>query len=111
MIRASSETPAKTTAAMRSRCQNDIRRVVRRADGRSSVEREGLPPREPVVEAVPVADLVLAEVPAEEHLLAVTERGEVDQARVEVLHLHAERPDRIDRRDDSLGRGADVLVE
>ena len=38
----------------------------------------------PRVELVPVADLVLALLPAEEDLLAVTDRWEVDEAAVEV---------------------------
>src|SRR2546422_6597467 len=36
---------------------------------------------------MPVADLVLPELPAEEHRLASPERGEVDESFVQVFHL------------------------
>src|SRR5690242_21107548 len=48
------------------------------------LQRQLLPSGEPVLDAVPVADLVLAELPAEENGLAVPERGEVDQPLVEI---------------------------
>jgi hypothetical protein len=59
----------------------------------SSLEREWLPARESLFDPVPVLDAVLAEVPAEEHglvTLRVVSR-KVDQALVEILHLHARR--------------------
>src|SRR3954466_5328506 len=43
------------------------------------------------VEVVPVPDLVLALLPAEEHLAAVADRGEIDQAAVEVAEHHLHR--------------------
>jgi hypothetical protein len=42
-----------------------------------------------------VADLLLAELPAEQHLLAVPKRREVDEARVEVLDDRAALVDRV----------------
>ena len=51
---------------------------------------------EAVLEPVPPGDLVLAEPPAEEHRLAVAERREVDEARVEILDDHPERDDLVD---------------
>src|SRR5436309_1108643 len=47
---------------------------------------------------MPPADLVLAELPAEEDGLAVAKRREVDEAGVEVLHLDAALDDLVDRR-------------
>src|SRR6185369_10775975 len=55
-----------------------------------------LPPCEAVLDPVPVADLVLAELPAEKNGLAVPERGEVDQPLVEILHLCSMRVDLVD---------------
>src|SRR5581483_8789585 len=48
------------------------------------------PPREPLADSMPVRDGLLADVPAELDLLAVADRGEVEQPRVHVLHDHAE---------------------
>jgi hypothetical protein len=57
----------------------------------SSLEREWLPARESLFDPVPVADVFLPEVPAEEHSLVALRvaRGKVDQALVEILHLDA----------------------
>src|SRR4051812_31281622 len=50
---------------------------------------DGFPAREPLVEAVPERDALLADAPAEQDLASLVERGEVEQPLVEVLHLHA----------------------
>src|SRR5207244_829675 len=47
---------------------------------------EGPSPREALFEAVPEANLILAQAPAEQDLLALSLRGEVDEPLVEVLH-------------------------
>ena len=57
---------------------------------------------------MPVADLVLVELPAEEHGLAVAERRKVDQALVEVLHLRAVLVDLVDRPRDLLRLAVDL---
>src|SRR5207248_4776704 len=54
---------------------------------------ERLPAAEPVLDVVPVANLLLADAPAEQHLLAVAQPRKVEQPRVDVLHLCAERMD------------------
>ena len=46
---------------------------------------ERLAARESLVQAVPEADLVLAQAPAKQHVLSVAGRGKVDEAGVEVL--------------------------
>src|SRR5437588_9250421 len=93
-----------TTATITSRCQ--------RATGPDfALERKLLPAGEAFLEAVPVADLVLAELPAEEHLLAVPQRGEVDEAGVEVLHLHPELLDRVDSPAQPLGSLLDRVLQ
>src|SRR5262249_1422967 len=56
---------------------------------------ESLASCEPFFQPVPERNLVLAELPAEEDLLAVAQRGEVDEARVEVLHDRASLVDRV----------------
>ncbi len=45
---------------------------------------------------MPVADLVLADVPAQQHVLFTEPGRKVDESLVEVLHLHAEVGDRLD---------------
>ena len=45
---------------------------------------------------MPGRDLLLAEVPAQEHLLAVPQRREVDEAEAEILHLDSERVNTLD---------------
>src|SRR5438105_2017276 len=69
------------------------------------LKRQLLSPGEALVDAVPVADLVLAELPAEEDLLAVAQCREVDEPTVDVLHYRAELLDAVDRTCDR-GRGA-----
>ena len=104
-----------------------------RTPSRSSPEPalERLATGEPGVRLVPEADLVLVEQPAEVDLLAVPDRGEVDQPAVDVPHDDVDRLQlaqraaelderkrdgaarvgaaavRIERRDRVLGRGAD----
>src|SRR3954454_19610785 len=46
---------------------------------------------------MPVADVVLAELPAEQNGLALTKRREIDQPLVDVLHLRAVLVDLVDR--------------
>ena len=46
---------------------------------------------------MPVPDLVLAEPPAQKNRLATAKRGKVHEAFVEILHLHAELDDVVDR--------------
>lgn len=58
-----------------------------------------------------MGDLVLAETPAEEDLAAVELRGEVDEARVEVLHDAAELVDRVHAARDTGVIEGDLLVE
>src|SRR6266542_6851696 len=48
---------------------------------------ERLPPREALVDPVPEGDLRLAHMPAQENVLAVAQRGEVEQPFLEALHL------------------------
>jgi hypothetical protein len=69
---------------------------------RARLQGKGLPSGEPLVEAVPERDLILADVPAEQHVFTRAPRGEIDEAAVEVLH---ERPDLVDPRDASRNRG------
>src|SRR5262245_1748824 len=61
-------------------------------DGPGS-ERQRATAGEAVLEAVPEADLLLAEPPAEEDLLAGALGGEVDEPLVEVLHERSELVD------------------
>src|SRR5581483_4621392 len=65
---------------------------------------------EAVVVAVPERDLVLAEPPAEEHLLAVAHRREVDEPRVEILDEHAEVLQGVDRTRELGGAQRDLVV-
>lgn len=46
-----------------------------------------MPAGEAFVELVPVADLLLSDLPAEQHLTSVAQSREVDQPPVEVFHL------------------------
>jgi hypothetical protein len=57
---------------------------------------ERFPAREPFLEPVPVLDRVLADLPAEQDLLALAERREIDKAGVEILHLDAQRFELVD---------------
>src|SRR5690349_5559168 len=50
-----------------------------------------LPAREAVLERVPVRDLGLAHLPAQEHQPVAHERVEVDEAAIDVLHQDALR--------------------
>ena len=64
----------------------------------SLVEWQGFPAREALLEAVPEGDLVLADLPAEQNLLAVlAEGGKVDQAAVEILDEHSQALETLDR--------------
>src|SRR5206468_9789476 len=67
------------------------------------------PAREPLADAVPPGDGLLADVPAELHLFAVAEPEEVDQAEVDVLDAHTERGEPLDAGARSL-READELL-
>src|SRR5437763_8152648 len=89
---ASTTAAAITTAAMVARSQKGIAALFDVAHGDSSA-LDRLSPGEAVLVAVPEADLVLAELPAQQHVLAVPHRGEVHEARVEVLDDHAQRLD------------------
>src|SRR5437868_46915 len=117
--RARTDTATKTTAAITARCQNgmagsfDTRpRLPQPRPGTGRLfERQGAPAGEAVLESVPVPDLVLAEVPAEEHLLAAAKRREVDQPGVEILHLRTELLDAVDALGDPVGRGAYLLLD
>ena len=62
--------------------------------------------RESVLDGVPVPDLVLAELPAEQHGLAAAERREVDEPLVEILDLDAELDDVVDARGPARARAA-----
>src|SRR4030095_8048949 len=79
-----------TTAAMVARSQKGIDPLFDAGHGDSS---DGPAAREAVVVSVPEPDLVLAQPPTEQHVFPLANRGEVDQARVEVLHHHAEGMD------------------
>ncbi len=57
---------------------------------------QGSPPGEPLVEAVPVADLVFADVPAEQDFLTLAEGGKVEQAAIEVFDQDAGGLDPLD---------------
>ena len=58
-----------------------------------------------------MGDLVLADLPAEEHFLAFVERGEVDQAGVEVLHQHAQPLKSLGRLRDGVRLTLELLVQ
>ena len=60
---------------------------------------------------MPVRDLVLAETPAEEGFAALDLGGEVDEARVEVLHDAPELVDRVGAARDARVVECDLLVE
>src|SRR5207249_9726532 len=68
-------------------------------------------PREPLVDAVPVADLVLAELPAEQDLLPVTARRKVEQPFLERLDLCTGRVDLLRARSNRVGFLLDRLGE
>src|SRR5262249_26057310 len=59
----------------------------------------------------PVADLVLADVPAEQHLVAAAERRKVDEATVEILYLDPELGDRLHAPRDLRHRLVDAILE
>src|SRR4051794_35830271 len=108
---ATTQTSTKTAAAMTMRCQKGI--VARFAAGAAFPQRflvEGQRPaaRETVVLAVPPRDLVLAELPAEEHRLAVVQRREVHETAVEVLHLGAVLGDLVDEACQAPRDGVDL---
>src|SRR3954453_15472679 len=75
------------------------------------VERQGFPAGEALLEAVPEADLVLAEVPAEQHLLVAAKSRKVDQAAVEVLYEHAEPLEALHAFGDRLALTLELLLE
>src|SRR5262245_28103312 len=66
------------TSATRSLCQKSL------------IPIDPPPAGEPLLGVVPPLDLVLADPPAQKHLVAVTLRGEVEQARFDVLHLDSD---------------------
>src|SRR5258708_38546538 len=47
------------------------------------------PARKSILSGVPVADLFLAQLPAEQHRFAVQDARKIQQAFLQVLHLHA----------------------
>src|SRR5262245_20590228 len=67
-------------------------------------------PCEPVLERMPVGDLVLAELPAEQDLLVTAERREVDEPLVRVLDLGAEPVDSVHALGDSARLLADLRL-
>src|SRR5512133_1036922 len=93
-MRARTSVTSRTQPNTSQRCQSSIRKPL--------AEIERFPAREALLEAVPVGDRVLADLPAQQHLLAVPQRGEVDEATVEVLHQHAEPLQLVDRARDGL---------
>ena len=70
---------------------------------RRLVERKRLATGETLLGSVPVGDLVLADAPAEEHLLVTPHRREIEQPAIEVLDQHAVRLNFLDEPCD-LGR-------
>ena len=60
---------------------------------------------------MPEGDLLLAEPPAEQHLLTVTQRGKVDQAAFDALHLRSESLDLLDTRADRTGLPLESLLQ
>src|SRR5919198_3494099 len=68
-----------------------------------SVQRQGLTAGVALVGAVPERDLGLAELPAEQDDAAAVLAREVDQAAVEVLHLHAEALQLLEHRHELRG--------
>jgi hypothetical protein len=67
-------------------------------------------PGEALIEAVPEADRVLADVPAEEDVLALAPRRKVEQASVEILDEHARRLNPLDSLRELAGRAFELLV-
>src|ERR1044071_8421011 len=99
-MRVARRTPPKTA----SRCQVGMEAGL--------VERQGFPAREALFEAVPEADLVLADLPAEQDFLAVRpQRREVDQAAVEILHLHPELLQQGHSSSDRLGLPLELALQ
>src|SRR5437763_15828538 len=106
----------RTATTMASRCQDGISPYSTsadlflnpgRSDGRHQCGRNGNAQHfsrlwerasscEAVLDRVPEPDLVLAEPPAEQHLLVAASRREVDQALVEILDEDPERLQRLD---------------
>src|SRR5439155_23927081 len=73
-------TPEATAA--RSQCTASAPLIVQKIDW--------FPPRETLLEPVPVVDRLLADVPAQQDLLSFVKRREVDESPIEVLHLDAQ---------------------
>src|SRR5437588_9943420 len=84
-----------TAATTSRRCQNGIAAYSTRGPP-VLLQRQRAAAGEAVLLAVPVADLVLADVPAEENDLVAPPGREVDEALVEVLHLRADLVDSLD---------------
>src|SRR5205823_1099298 len=80
-----------------SRCQNGIASLVRRPRSGSSVERQRPSPSKSFLNRVPIPDLVLAKAPAQEDGLAAATCRKIHEAFVEILHLHTELDDVVDR--------------
>src|SRR5712691_4136644 len=74
-----------------------------------SIEWQGFPAGEAFVEAVPERDLRLADLPAQEDVLAAVLRREVQQTLVEILHLHARIVEAADAIRDGVGSAGDLL--
>lgn len=64
--------------------------------GSGELGAQGLPAGEALVEAVPVRDPFLAQLPTEENFFSVPEGGEVDEASIQVLDQAAEGLDLLD---------------
>src|SRR5437868_6227333 len=76
---------------------------------RSLVERKLTATRETVLDPVPVPDLALTQLPAEQHRLAAAQRRKVDQALVDVLDLGAVPGDLVDHPGELARLGLDLL--
>src|SRR4029450_4527006 len=71
---------------------------------------QGPSPGEALIDAVPEADLLLADVPAQQDVLPFTAGREVEQSAVEVLHEHAGGLDPFDHACECAGRLLQVRV-
>jgi hypothetical protein len=73
--------------------------------------RKRLPSCEALVERVPEGDFVLAQPPAEEHLLVPAPSRKIDEALIEILDENAERLQFLDAVHDAFGLGLDRLLQ
>src|SRR5436309_10624293 len=90
--RATTVVASTTTPTMTSRCQSGMR-LYSTGEPPSfaapTFTTEAAPAGEALVEPVPVADLVLTELPAEQHVLLTALRREIEQPLLERLDLGA----------------------